>query len=103
MKKAYQVRCEVNDHGWNHGYYLYENAKDARRSMRDYVAGRIRQARFDKKEVKSVIHFKDHVMDDPGTETECIFLRIDKDRYEFRIWAMELRDKPLERNRCFNF
>lgn len=103
MKKVYQVRCEVNDHGFNGGYYLYENAADARQSMRDHIARQIYNARWDGKKIDTIVHYANHVMDEPGTECEGIFLRIGKDIFDYRVWALELRNKPLEKSRCFNY
>lgn len=103
METVYQVRCEVNNHGFNSGAFLYENVADARQSMRDHIARQIWYARWDGKKVDILVHYADHVMDEPSTKSECIYLRIDGNTFDYRIWAMELRDKPLEKSRCFNY
>lgn len=102
-KTVYQVRCEVNDHGFTGGHFLYENAAIARQSMRDHIASQIWNARIENKEIKNLVHFFDHVMDEPSTKSESISIRIDDDIFDYRIWAMELRGEPLEKSRCFNY
>ena len=103
MRKVYQVRCEKNDHGFDGGYYLYEKVANARQSMRDHIACQIRCARHNGKKVIKVLHFASKVMDEPNTECEEIFLIIGEDSFDYRIWALELRDMPLEKKRSFNY
>ena len=103
MRKVYQVRCEKNDHGFNSGYYLYEKVADAHQSMRDHIAHQIRCARYNGKKVIKVFHFASNVMEEPNAKCEEIFLIIGEDSFDYRIWAIELRDMPIEKERCFNY
>ena len=97
MRKVYQVRCEKNDQGFKGGYYLYEKVADARQSMRDHIARQIRYARYGGKKVIKVFHFASDVMEEPDAKCEEIFLIIGEDSFDFRIWALELRDMPIEK------
>ena len=101
--QVYQVRCEKNDNGFNDGYYLYEKAADARQSMRDYIARQIRYARYNGKKVIKVFHISSNVMEEHNAKCEEIFLIIGEDSFDYRVWALELRDMPLEKERCFNY
>ena len=103
MRKVYQVRCEKNDHGFNSGYYLYEKVADAHQSMRDHIARQIRYARDGGKKVIKVFHFASSVMEEPNAKCEEIFLIIGEDSFDYRIWALELRGTPLEKERSFNY
>ena len=99
MRKVYQIRCEKNDHGFKSGYYLY----DARQSMRDHIARQIRYVRYGGKKVIKVFHLASNVMEEPNAKCEEIFLIIGEDSFDYRIWALELRDMPIEKKCCFNY
>ena len=104
-KRVYFVRCEVNDHGWHTGFHHFVRLEDAIKLMRNHVARQIWHARADKKKVFLKV-FGDSVMDDVSKNPErsqTIFVRIDNDTFEYRVWSEDLRYSELPKDMCFNY
>lgn len=115
METIFFIQSECNDKGWHTGFYYYKNVKDAVVSMRKYVSHFIR---WNRSEGHKVDYF--HVWQSSpigqheqckDMETQSITFKVTKrvdgitetEFWDFRIFAAELRDKPLENERCFNF
>ena len=91
-KRVYFIRCEVNDHGWNTGYHHFARLEDAIKLMRNRVARQILNARAENKKVFLKV-FGDSVMGDVSKNpkrSQNIFVRIDNDTFEYRVWSEEL-------------
>lgn len=104
-QRIYFIRCEVNDHGWNSGYHHFARLEDAIKLMRNYVARQIWSARADKKKV-FLKTFSDSVMGDVSRNpqrSQTIFVRIDEDTFEYRVWSEDLRYAELPKDMCFNY
>lgn len=104
-QRVYFIRCEVNDHGWRNGYHHFARLEDAIKLMRNHVALQIWKAREDHKKVFLKV-FGDSVMSDTSTNpqrSQNIFLRIDHDTFEYRIWSEELHYSELPKDKCFNY
>ena len=104
-KRIYFIRCEVNDHGWHTGYHHFARLEDAIKLMRNHVALQIWRAREDHKKVFLKV-FGDRVMGDVSKDpkrSQNIFLRIDYDTFEYRIWSEELHYSELPKDKCFNY
>jgi hypothetical protein len=73
--------------------------------MRNHVALQIWRAREEKKKVFLKV-FGDSVMDDVSKNPErsqTIFVRIDNDTFEYRVWSEDLRYSELPKDKCFNY
>lgn len=104
-QKIYFIRCEVNDHGWVNGFHYFVKLEDAIKLMRQYVARQIWHARDERKKVFLKV-FGDSVMDDVSRNpqrSQTIFVRIDKDTFEYRVWSADLRYSELPKDMCFNY
>lgn len=104
-QRVYFIRCEVNDHGWNSGHHHFARLEDAIKLMRNHVALQIWRAREDHKKVFLKV-FGDSVMGDVSKNpqrSQNIFLRIDYDTFEYRIWSEELHYSELPKGKCFNY
>lgn len=104
-QRVYFIRCEVNDHGWNSGHHHFARLEDAIKLMRNHVALQIWRAREDHKKVFLKV-FGDSVMGDVSKNpqrSQNIFLRIDYDTFEYRIWSEELHYSELPKDKCFNY
>lgn len=104
-KRVYFVRCEVNDHGWHTGFHHFVRLEDAIKLMRNHVARQIWHARADKKKV-FLKTFSDSVMGDVSRNpqrSQTIFVRIDEDTFEYRVWSEDLRYSELPKDMCFNY
>lgn len=104
-QRVYFIRCEVNDHGWKSGYHHFARLEDAIKLMRNHVALQIWRAREDHKKVFLKV-FGDRVMSDTSKNpqrSQNIFLRIDYDTFEYRIWSEDLRYSELPKDKCFNY
>jgi len=102
---VYFIRCEVNDHGWNSGHHPFARLEDAIKLMRNHVALQIWRAREDHKKVFLKV-FGDSVMGDVSKNpqrSQNIFVRIDYDTFEYRVWSEELHYSELPKNKCFNY
>ena len=115
METIFFIQSECNDKGWVTGNYYYKNLADAEKSMRKYVAHFIR---YHRSEGNKVEFFHIWSSTPIGRCKECndmvsqdITFKVTKmvdgfkfeEFWDFRIFAAELRDKPLENERCFNF
>lgn len=90
-QQIYKIRLEVNDHGWNDGYYSFKNVADAVKHMRRVVAKLIMDARRDGEEVKLLKVFRDSVTwAGPGLDSQTINVRIGADFFEYRVFAYDL-------------
>lgn len=104
-KRIYFIRCEVNDHGWVNGFHHFVKLEDAIKLMRQYVARQIWHARDERKKVFLKV-FGDSVMDDVSRNPErsqTIFVRIDKDTFEYRVWSADLLYTELPKDKSFNY
>lgn len=104
-KKVYFIRCEVNDHGWNTGYHHFAKLEDAIKLMRNHVARQIWHAREHHKKVFLKV-FSDSVMNDVSRnpkKSQTIFVRIDNDTFEYRVWGEELHYSELLKNMYFTY
>lgn len=104
-KRVYFIRCEVNDHGWNSGCHHFARLEDAIKLMRNYVARQIWHAREEKKKVFLKVS-GDSVMGDVSKNPErsqTIFVRIDNDTFEYRVWSEVLHYSELPKELCFNY
>ena len=104
-KRVYFIRCEVNDHGWNSGYHHFARLEDAIKLMRNHVALQIWRAREDHKKVFLKV-FGDSVMGDVSKNpqrSQNIFVRIDYDTFEYRVWSEDLHYSELPKDKCFNY
>ena len=104
-QRVYFIRCEVNDHGWHTGYHHFARLEDAIKLMRNHVALQIWRAREDNKKVFLKV-FGDSVMNDTSTNpqrSQNIFLRIDNDAFEYRVWSADLNYSELPKDKCFNY
>ena len=104
-KRIYFIRCEVNDHGWHTGGHHFARLEDAIKLMRNNVALQIWRAREDHKKVFLKV-FGDRVMGDVSKKpqrSQNIFLRIDYDTFEYRVWSEELHYSELPKDKCFNY
>ena len=104
-QRVYFIRCEVNDHGWNSGHHHFARLEDAIKLMRNHVALQIWRAREDHKKVFLKV-FGDSVMGDVSKNpqrSQNIFLRIDYDTFEYRVWSEELHYSELPKDKCFNY
>ena len=104
-KRVYFIRCEVNDKGWHTGFHHFVRLEDAIKLMRNHVARQIWYAREEKKKVFLKV-FGDRVMGDVSNSRERsqnIFVRIDNDTFEYRVWSEDLRYSELPKDKCFNY
>lgn len=104
-KRVYFVRCEVNDHGWHTGYHHFASLEDAIKLMRNRVARQILNARAENKKIFLKV-FGDSVMGDVSKNpqrSQNIFVRIDNDTFEYRVWSEDLRYSELPKDKCFNY
>ena len=104
-KRVYFVRCEVNDKGWHTGFHHFARLEDAIKLMRNYVARQIWYAREEKKKVFLKV-FGDSVMGDVSNSRERsqnIFVRIDNDTFEYRVWSEALNYSELPKDKGFNY
>ena len=104
-KRVYFIRCEVNDHGWHNGYHHFARLEDAIKLMRNHVALQIWRAKEDHKKVFLKV-FGDSVMGDVSRNpqrSQNIFVRIDNDTFEYRVWSEELHYSELPKDKCFNY
>ena len=104
-KRIYFIRCEVNDHGWHTGYHHFARLEDAIKLMRNYVALQIWLARRENKKVFLKV-FGDSVMGDISNSPErsqTIFVRIDNDTFEYRVWCEGLRYSELPKDKCSDY
>lgn len=104
-KRVYFIRCEVNDKGWHTGFHHFVRLEDAIKLMRNHVARQIWHARADKKKV-FLKTFSDSVMGDVSKNpqrSQNIFVRIDNDTFEYRVWSEDLRYSELPKDKCFNY
>lgn len=104
-KRVYFIRCEVNDKGWHTGFHHFVRLEDAIKLMRNHVARQIWYAREEKKKVFLKV-FGDSVMGDVSNSSERsqnIFVRIDNDTFEYRVWSEDLRYSELPKDKCFNY
>lgn len=104
-KRVYFIRCEVNDHGWNTGFHHFARLEDAIKLMRNRVARQILNARAENKKIFLKV-FGDSVMGDVSKNPErsqTIFVRIDDDTFEYRVWSEELHYSELPKDKCFNY
>jgi hypothetical protein len=104
-KRVYFIRCEVNDKGWHTGFHHFVRLEDAIKLMRNHVARQIWHARADKKKV-FLKTFSDSVMGDVSRNpqrSQTIFVRIDEDTFEYRVWSEDLRYSELPKDMCFNY
>jgi len=104
-QRVYFIRCEVNDHGWHTGFYHFVHLEDAIKLMRNYVAHQIWWARRENKKVFLKV-FGDSVMSDTSTNpqrSQNIFVRIDNDTFEYRVWSEDLNYSELPKDKCFNY
>ncbi len=104
-KRVYFIRCEVNDKGWHTGFHHFVRLEDAIKLMRNHVARQIWYAREEKKKVFLKV-FGDSVMGDVSNSRERsqnIFVRIDNDTFEYRVWSEDLRYSELPKDKCFNY
>lgn len=104
-QRVYFVRCEVNDNGWDTGFHHFVHLEDAIKLMRNYVAHQIWWARRGNKKVFLKV-FGDSVMSDVSKNpkrSQNIFVRIDNDTFEYRVWSEELLYSELPKDRCFNY
>ena len=104
-KKVYFIRCEVNDKGWHTGFHHFARLEDAIKLMRNYVARQIWYAREEKKKVFLKV-FGDSVMGDVSKNpqrSQNIFVRIDNDTFEYRVWSEDLRYSELPKGVSFNY
>ncbi len=104
-KRVYFIRCEVNDKGWHTGFHHFVRLEDAIKLMRNHVARQIWHARADKKKV-FLKTFSDSVMSDASRNpqrSQTIFVRIDEDTFEYRVWSEDLRYSELPKDMCFNY
>ena len=103
--RIYFVKCEVNDKGWHTGYHHFAKLEDAIKLMRNHVALQIWRAREDHKKVFLKV-FGDSVMGDVSKNpqrSQNIFVRIDNDTFEYRVWSEELHYSELPKDKCFNY
>ena len=99
-KRIYFIRCEVNDHGWHTGFHHFVHLEDAIKLMRNYVAHQIWWARREKKKVFLKV-FGDSVMGDVSKNpkrSQNIFVRIDNDTFEYRVWSEDLHSSELPKD-----
>lgn len=104
-QRVYFIKCEVNYHGWNSGYHHFARLEDAIKLMRNHVAWQIWHAREDHKKVFLKV-FGATVMGDVSRnpqKSQNIFLRIDNDTFEYRVWGEDLRYSELPKDKCFNY
>lgn len=104
-KRVYFIRCEVNDKGWHTGFHHFVRLEDAIKLMHNHVARQIWYAREEKKKVFLKV-FGDSVMGDVSNSRERsqnIFVRIDNDTFEYRVWSEDLRYSELPKDKCFNY
>lgn len=104
-KKVYFIRCEVNDKGWHTGYHHFARLEDANKLMRNYVARQIWYAREEKKKVFLKV-FGDSVMGDVSKNpqrSQNIFVRIDNDTFEYRVWSEDLRYSELPKGVSYHY
>ena len=104
-KRVYFIKCEVNDHGWTCGFHHFAKLEDAISTMRNHVARKIWNARQENKEIFFKV-FSDSVMGDVSTNpqrSQTIFVRINHDTFEYRVWSEELNYSELPKDKCFNY
>jgi len=104
-KRVYFIRCEVNDKGWHTGFHHFVRLEDAIKLMRNHVARQIWYAREENKKVFLKV-FGDSVMGDTSKNpkrSQTIFVRIDNDTFEYRVWSEDLRYSELPKDKCFNY
>jgi hypothetical protein len=104
-QRVYFIRCEVNDHGWHNGFHHFARLEDAIKLMRNRVARQILNARAENKKVLLKV-FGDRVMGDVSKNpqrSQNIFVRIDDDTFEFRVWSEELHYSEVPKDKCFNY
>lgn len=104
-QRIYFIRCEVNDNGWVNGFHHFVKLEDAIKLMRQYVARQIWHARDERKKVFLKV-FGDSVMDDVSRNpqrSQTIFVRIDKDTFEYRVWSADLLYTELPKDKSFNY
>lgn len=104
-KKVYFIRCEVNDKGWHTGFHHFARLEDAIKLMREHVALQIWIAREKKKKVFLKV-FGDRVMGDVSKNpqrSQNIFVRIDNDTFEYRVWSEDLRYSELPKGVSFHY
>jgi hypothetical protein len=104
-QRVYFIRCEVNDHGWSTGHHHFARLEDAIKLMRNHVALQIWRAREDHKKVFLKV-FGDSVMGDVSKNpkrSQTIFVRIDYDTFEYRIWSEELHYSEVPKDKSFNY
>lgn len=104
-QRVYFIRCEVNDHGWNTGYHHFARLEDAIKLMRNHVAWQILRAREDHKKVFLKV-FGDSVMGDVSKNpqrSQNIFVRIDNETFEYRVWSEELHYSEVPKDKSFNY
>ena len=96
-KTIFGVMQECNDKGWSHGYHFFENANDAIKCMRDYVARTLRYAKQSGQKIEFFKVFSDTVTWDTenNTPSQSINVKIDGNFFEWRVFAFTLHDKPL--------
>lgn len=104
-QRVYFIRCEVNDHGWHNGFHHFARLDDAIKLMRNRVARQILNARAENKKVFLKV-FDDRCMGDVSRNhqrSQTIFVRIDYDTFEYRVWSEELHYSELPKDKCFNY
>lgn len=99
----YVVASEVNDRGFDFGCNYFEKAEDAIKFMRSWVAKQILNMRRDGKKVAYLKVWKDHVMDDWGTEPQDITFMVDGVPYDFRVWAFDLHSESIQAGKVANY
>ena len=104
-KRIYFVKCEVNDKGWISGYHHFTKLDDAIKLMRNHVAWQLGHARREGKKI-FIKTFSDSVMGDVSKNpqrSQTIFVRIDEDTFEYRVWSEELNYSEIPPKECFNY
>lgn len=104
-KRIYFIRCEVNDHGWVNGFHHFVKLEDAIKLMRNHVAWQLGHARREGKKI-FIKTFSDSVMGDVSKNpqrSQTIFVRIDEDTFEYRVWSEELHYSEIPPKECFNY
>lgn len=100
--KIYFIRCEVNDGGWNNGQHYFDSKDHALKHMRNHVAYLIKLSRELNKKVSLKV-LSDSVLGASREVSQSIFMRIDNDIFDFRIWCADVNHSELTNDRCYNY
>lgn len=102
-RNIYVVASEVDDMGFDFGCNYFENAEDAIKFMRSWVAKLIIRKRREGRKVTHLKVWRDHVMDDWNKESQDITFMVDDVPYDFRVWAFNLHSESIKADKVANY